>query len=66
MSNSSYGVLKTLAPDTPDVANLRVNDKSDNDVLDTSLVAELAGGRVDALITEDRGIHRKARFFSNL
>jgi hypothetical protein len=56
----SYGVLKTLAPETPDVANLRVNDKSDNDGLDTSLVAELAAGRVDALITEDRGIHRKA------
>jgi hypothetical protein len=56
----SYKILKTLAPDTPEVANLRVNDKTDNDVLDTSLVAELLAGRVHALITEDRGIHRKA------
>jgi predicted nucleic acid-binding protein len=56
----SYQTLKTLAPDTLEVANLRVNDRTGNDSLDTSLVAELAAGRVDALITEDRGIHRKA------
>jgi predicted nucleic acid-binding protein len=56
----SYRVLKTLAPDTAEIANLRANDKTDNDALDTSLLAELAVGRVDALITEDRGIHRKA------
>jgi len=56
----SYKVLKTLAPDTPEVADLRIHDKTDNDVLDTSLLAELAGGRVDTLITEDRGVHRKA------
>jgi hypothetical protein len=56
----SYKVLKTLAPDTPEVSNLRLNDTTDNDALDTSLLAELAAGRVDTLITEDRGIHRKA------
>ncbi len=56
----SYKVLKTLPPDTPEVANLRVNDRTDNNILDTSLVAELTAGRVDALVTEDRGIHRKA------
>lgn len=57
----SYVVLKTLAADTPEVCRLRAEDKTDNDSLDTSLLAELATGRVDALITEDRGIHRKAR-----
>lgn len=56
----SYNVLKTLAPDTPEIAGLRLDDKTDNDALDTSLLAELAAGRVDAVITEDRGIHRKA------
>ena len=55
----SYTVLKTLALDTPEVARLRVHDKTENDTRDTSLLAELAAGRVDALITEDRGIHRK-------
>jgi predicted nucleic acid-binding protein len=56
----SYSVLKTSAPETEAVANLRGEDKTPNDVLDTSLLAELASDRVDVLITEDRGIHRKA------
>jgi predicted nucleic acid-binding protein len=56
----SYSVLKTLADDAPEIASLRLDDKTDNDLLDTSLLAELKAGRVDALITEDRGVHRKA------
>jgi hypothetical protein len=56
----SYGMLKTTAPDTPGVADLRESDRNENDEVDTSLLAELAAGRVDALLTEDRGIHRKA------
>jgi predicted nucleic acid-binding protein len=56
----SYYVLKTLANDSVAILNLRRDDKSENDVLDTSLLSELVGGRIDALITEDRGIHRKA------
>ena len=35
-------------------------DRTDNDRIDTSLLAEVAAGRVDGLITEDRGIHAKA------
>jgi hypothetical protein len=57
----SYSLLKTLSSDAPEIIALRVNDKNDNDALDTSLLAELVAGRVDALITEDRGIHRKAK-----
>lgn len=57
----SYTALKTIASDTPGITALRAQDVSDNDRLDTSLLAELAAGRVDALITEDRGIHRKAK-----
>lgn len=48
----SYSLLKTLSTDTPEIMALRFNDKNDNDALDTSLLAELAAGRVDALITE--------------
>lgn len=57
---ASYNVLKTLAPETPGIRDLRSTDKTANDHFDTSLLLELAVGRVDALITEDRNIHRKA------
>jgi hypothetical protein len=56
----SYAVLKTTAPDTSEIQKIRASDQTPNDVIDTSLVAELAAKRVDAIITEDRGIHRKA------
>lgn len=56
----SYSLLKTVAPDTPEIAALRLQDITENDALDTSLLAELIAGRVDILITEDRGILRKA------
>ncbi len=56
----SYRPLKTRAPDTPEVAKLRAEDSLPNDAIDTSLLAEVAADRVDILITEDRGIHRKA------
>ena len=57
---SSYTVLKTRAPDTPDIELLRKEDISDNDSVDTSLLAEIAANRVELLLTEDRQIHRKA------
>jgi predicted nucleic acid-binding protein len=56
----SYPTLKTTAPDTPAIATLRTEDQSENDEVDTSMLAEVAADRVDILITEDRGIHRKA------
>lgn len=56
----SYKTLRTKAPDTPAITALRRQDRDENDVVDTSMVAEIAGDRVDILITEDRGIHRKA------
>ena len=57
----SYHVLKTLAPETSETAGLGVGDRTENDRTDTALLREVAAGRVDALITEDRGIHAKAR-----
>lgn len=56
----SYEVLKTTAPDSEAVTELRKKDVGPNDEVDTSLLAELAAGRVDLLVTEDRGVHRKA------
>ena len=57
----SYRQLKTQAADTPGIAALRPDDKTDNDRVDTSMLAEVAADRVDILITEDRRIHDKAR-----
>lgn len=57
---SSYELLETIAPDQPKIASLRALDLTPNELVDTSMLAELVAGRVDALITEDRGIHRKA------
>lgn len=58
---SNYQVLQTLSPETPEIETLRENDNSRNDEIDTSIVKELYNNRVNFLITEDRGIHRKAR-----
>lgn len=57
----SYHVLKTLAPETSETAALGAGDRTENDRIDTALLREVWAGRVDALITEDRGIHAKAR-----
>jgi predicted nucleic acid-binding protein len=56
----SYQVLKTIAPMSAAVEQITANDKTENDRNDTLLVNELYSGRVDLLITEDRGLHRKA------
>ena len=56
----SYSTLKTKAPDRPGITGLRLEDRNENDLIDTSMLAEVAADRVDILITEDRGIHRKA------
>lgn len=57
---NSYHILKTLAPTTllPAIA---ATDKTENDRIDTAMLREVAAGRVDYLLTEDRGIHHKAR-----
>lgn len=57
----NYQVLQTLSDDTQEITNIRIGDVSRNDEIDTNIAKELFNGRVDFLITEDRGIHRKAR-----
>lgn len=57
----NYNFLKTEAPETTALTKIREKfDSSDNDAIDTSLLKEVYAERVNCLITEDRGIHRKA------
>ena len=56
----SYHVLKTTAPISPEVQGISATDKTENDRNDTALVNELYANRVDVLISEDRGVHKKA------
>lgn len=57
---ANYNELKTFSKDDEAVLAIRKIDKSQNDFFDTDIVKEVYNGRVDYLITEDRGIHRKA------
>jgi hypothetical protein len=58
----SYSALRTVAPDHPSISELRSRlDRTENDKIDTTLLNELIQGRVDALISEDRGVMKKAR-----
>jgi rRNA-processing protein FCF1 len=58
---NSYNVLKTLSQDADKIKFLRDKDKNLNDFNDTSILNEVFNNRVDYLITEDKGIHRKAK-----
>lgn len=57
----SYRVIQAPAPLAPALEALsRERDVTPNDRNDSAILNELYGGRVDVLITEDRGIIRKA------
>ncbi|WP_319502497.1 PIN domain-containing protein [uncultured Draconibacterium sp.] len=56
----NYNILKTESIDDDNIKKIRANDKSKNDTIDTSIVKEVYNGRVDIIVTEDRGIHKKA------
>lgn len=56
----NYQLLKTESQDDDVIKEIRKSDKTINDSIDTSLIKELYNGRVDIIVTEDRGIHRKA------
>ncbi|WP_314059206.1 PIN domain-containing protein [Empedobacter brevis] len=58
----NYNVLRTLSQDTAQTLYLNSLDKIQNDFNDTAILKELLNNRVDYLITEDKGIHRKAKF----
>jgi predicted nucleic acid-binding protein/L-amino acid N-acyltransferase YncA len=59
---ANYNLLKTKSADDQLITQIRQSDKSRNDFIDTSILNEVYNNRVDFLITEDRGIHRKANF----
>ncbi|HAM44624.1 MAG TPA: hypothetical protein DCM67_06355 [Propionibacteriaceae bacterium] len=56
----SYAVLKTLAPIAEGVQTLIDADVDDNSRNDSRLLNELHAGRVDYIISEDKGVARKA------
>ncbi len=57
----NYNLLKTQAPESDEIQAIRDKfDTTDNDKIDTSLLKEVFAKRIDYLITEDRGIHKKA------
>ncbi|MBN2251871.1 MAG: hypothetical protein JW724_07345 [Candidatus Altiarchaeota archaeon] len=56
----SYYVLPTEAPIGVEISAMSEKDAAESDKNDTSLLNEAFSGRVDYLITEDRGIHEKA------
>lgn len=58
---ANYNQLKTESPENEKISTLRKSDKTRNDFIDTSLLKEVLNGRVDFLITEDKGIHKKAK-----
>jgi len=58
---ASYRVIEALAPLTPEVEGIsRTLDANDNDRQDSAILNELHVGHVDVLISEDRGVARKA------
>ncbi|MBP8824424.1 MAG: hypothetical protein KBH07_12350 [Flavobacteriales bacterium] len=58
----SYNVLKTEAPLWPEIKSIMESqDKTVNDEIDSRILNELLNGRVDCIISEDRGVQRKAK-----
>lgn len=61
----SYNRIQTISPDDDKITELRKKfDRSgvQNDTFDTNILKSVYAGRMELLISEDRGIHRKAKF----
>lgn len=58
---NSYNVLKVCSPDTDEIMRIKWNDYDDNSRNDTDILKEVYNWRVDFLITQDGGIHEKAK-----
>ncbi|WP_159137842.1 PIN domain-containing protein [Acinetobacter pittii] len=62
---ANYHLIKTIANDTAEIEELRNQfDHNENDHNDSTLLNELASGRVDYFITEDRKLHKKAAYIN--
>jgi hypothetical protein len=60
----NYISLKTESKESDPIIEIRKNDRTENDSIDTSLIKELYNDRVDIFVTEDRGIHYKAKLLN--
>ncbi len=56
----AYNLLQTQARPSPAIQAMLSNDKTENDRIDTLLLAEVVADHVEYLVSEDKGIHRKA------
>ena len=57
----SYETIEIPSPIQDEVKKISESyDRTENDLIDTSLLNEVFVGRVDILITEDKKIHKKA------
>lgn len=62
----NYHILKTIAPLDESFKNLvGKDDQTPNSRNDTKLLNELHKDRIDIIITEDRGIHKKAQLINS-
>ena len=59
---SSYNCLSSLAPLNPKIEEILSLDKDENSENDTKILNEVVSGRVDFLITQDKGIYKKATY----
>ena len=58
---ASYRTIQAPAPLTPAVQSLSNQlDSTENDLVDSKILNELAAGRVDLILSEDRDLHNKA------
>jgi hypothetical protein len=57
---ASYELLPSVAPIAIEVEAIAIEDKNENDRIDTALLNELFNDRVDLLVSEDKNIHLKA------
>ncbi|MEN6599022.1 MAG: hypothetical protein ABFC21_01215 [Rectinema sp.] len=61
IKSRSYCVIENATPICDDrIKKILASDKTTNDINDTKLINEVLSGRADILISEDRGILRKA------
>lgn len=60
----SYEIMPTIAPIDPRIQQLLNSDMTQNSKNDSKMLNELVCGRVNLIITEDKGIHNKAVLLS--
>ena len=57
----NYNLHKFDSEETPEIIEIRKNDKNLNDEIDTSILKEIFSGKFDILITQDKKLFRKSK-----